>query len=367
MLGLYIGSTNPRAGKTLCATSLGVLLQKKGLKVGYFKPVGDDPKAVEAGNGDAGALVVQELLGQEALPEDLTPVMCTSNLAALGLARGEDCGLQNLTAIKKAYGRIALGKDLTLVSGIGVFPAAGQFAGIDGLTLVNELNLQVLLVETIENGINFDALLFARRLLGKSFLGVILNKLPEVDVPLCRKWVLPYLKSYNVDVLGIMPNDQELNVIRCMNLAHALNGRIVAGNNRAAGMGITGFTIGSMQMDNFMAHIRNKSSCALIVGGDRTDLQLAALCDSRNCLVLTGNIGPSELVRVKAEAQDVPVIAVKDNTYAVARRISRILKSHKFVDLEQINRGISLFERSIDLDRLWELACSNKLSQKTVG
>jgi BioD-like phosphotransacetylase family protein len=364
MLGLYIGSTHPKAGKTLCATALGVLLQKKGVKVGYIKPVGDDPKSVETGNGDAGALVVQELLGQDVLPEDLTPVMCALNWTALGMARCDDYAARNLTAVKKAYASIAKGHDLTLVSGVGVFPVAGQFAGVDGLTLVNELNLQVLLVETIENGINFDAVLFAKRLLGKRFLGVILNKLPKEDVHLCRKWVLPYLKSYDVDVLGIIPNDQELNVIRCMDLAYELKGRIVAGNNRAAGMGITNFTIGSMQIDAFMAHIRDKSSCAIILGGDRTDLQLAALCSNLNCLVLTGNIGPSELIRVKAEAQDVPIIVVKENTFAVARRINQILKSHKFNDLEQINRGISLFDQSVDIELFWSAALASKAINK---
>jgi BioD-like phosphotransacetylase family protein len=356
MLGLYIGSTHPKSGKTLCTTALGVLLQKKGFKTGYFKPVGDEPKAVEAGNGDAVALVVQEILGQEILPEVLTPVMRTLNWTNLDLARKEDHGARNLIAVKKAYSRIALGKDLTLVSGSGIFPSAGQFAGVDGLTLVSEMNLQVLLVETVENGINFDAVLFAKRLLGKRFFGVILNKMPEAEVPLCRKWMLPYLKSHGVNVWGIIPNDPELNVIRCMNLAADLKGRIVAGNNRAAGMGITNFTIGSMQIDSFMAHIRDKSSCAIIMGGDRTDLHLAALCGSGNCLVLTGNIGPSELVRVRAEARDIPVIAVKENTYAVARSISLILKNQRFVDLEQINRGINLFDRSINLDSLWEAA-----------
>jgi BioD-like phosphotransacetylase family protein len=129
-------------------------------------------------------------------------------------------------------------------------------------------------------------------------------------------------------------------------------------------MGVTGFTIGSMQIDNFMAHIRDKSSCAIIMGGDRTDLHLAALCDNSNCLVLTGNIGPSELVRAKAEAKNIPVIAVKENTYAVARRISLILRNQKFVDLEQINRGIELFGRSINLDSLWKSVRARKANSK---
>ncbi|MDR1125068.1 MAG: AAA family ATPase [Deltaproteobacteria bacterium] len=350
MPGLYIASTRPKTGKTLCACAMGVLMQRQGLSVGYIKPVGGELKLVEAGKGDAGALVVQEVLGQDALPEDLTTVMRHSAWGQLGSCplRGEEA----LGRIKKSYAGIAKGKDWTLVNGSGSFPAAGQFAGVDGLTLVQALDLRVILVETLEDGLDFDAVLLLRKHLGKRLAGVILNKAPTSEIPLCRQWLAPYLESYGVKVLGIIPNEPELKVIRCMNLAYELGGRIVAGNSSAAKLGIAGFLIGSMQIDGFMTRVRDKTASAIIVGGDRTDLQLAALCAKGNCLVLTGNISPDELVRTRAEKLDIPIIVATEDTYTMARRIARILEDRKFDDMSQINRGIRLFDESIELEAL---------------
>ena len=369
MLGLYIGSTQFKAGKSLCACSMGVLLQRRGLKVGYMKPVGHSMKLVEEGCGDADALVVQEVLGQEAAPEVLTPLLCPANWNSFILAsskgalkqpdscreepEGAECG--KLEEVAAAYASIAKGKDLMMVSGSGTFPSAGQFAGANGMALAERLDLRVILVENCEETINSDELLYARRCLGERLAGTILNKLAPSDIPLCAEWLTPYLEGHGVKVLGMIPHDPELNIIRSMNLAYELGGRIVAGNAAASAQGITGFLIGSMQVESFMMHLRSKNACAIVVGGDRTDLQLAALYGgSGNCLVLTGNLGPHELVRSKAEQQGVPIIVVKEDTYVVARRISRILKGQKFNDLEQINRGIGLFERSVNLDKILE-------------
>jgi BioD-like phosphotransacetylase family protein len=129
----------------------------------------------------------------------------------------------------------------------------------------------------------------------------------------------------------------------------------VAGNSSAAKLGIADFLIGSMQIDGFMARVRGKTASAIIVGGDRTDLQLAALCAKGNCLVLTGNISPDELVRARAEKLDIPIIVAAEDTYTTARRIARILEDRKFDDMSQINRGIRLFDESIELEAL--LAC----------
>lgn len=352
MPGLYIGSTQPKAGKTLCVCSMGVLLQKRGCKIGYMKPVGHNLKIVEAGSGDADALVVQEVLGLDAAPDVLTPVLRPDSWSTLSLTPRRQELAGSLELVRKSYAAVGKGKDLTLVSGSGMFPSAGQFAGVNGPTLVNELDLKVLLIESCDDSINFDAILFAKHLLGDRLLGVILNKLNEKNIPLAFKWMAPYLESYGVSVLGMIPYERELNVIRSMNLAYELGGRIVAGNSSASSTGITGFLIGAMQVDSFMMHLRAKSACAVVVGGDRTDLQLAALCQKGHCLVLTGNIGPHELVRSRAEKQGVPIIVVKEDTYVVARRIARVLEGQKFSDLEQINRGIRLFDSSIDLDLL---------------
>jgi len=115
------------------------------------------------------------------------------------------------------------------------------------------------------------------------------------------------------------------------------------------------FLIGTMQVDNFMMHLRRREGCAVIVGGDRSDLQLAALYANSPCIILTGNIAPSELIRAKAEAVGVTLVVVKEDTYSVARVMARILKSKKIRDLNQIRLALSLVENALDLRTILDI------------
>jgi dethiobiotin synthetase len=136
MAGIYIASTTPRAGKSLLSFSLGVLLQKSGLSVGYMKPLGNLPPKHEERVGDADALVVQEVLGQSVPADVLTPVMLPQNLHGLSISDQEQEGDKALARIHDAYKQISADKDITLLSGTAAFPATGRFARVDGIRLV---------------------------------------------------------------------------------------------------------------------------------------------------------------------------------------------------------------------------------------
>lgn len=352
MQGLYIASTHPRSGKTLVSCSLGVLLQRRGYKLGYMKPIGEILKRVEAGNGDSDALIVQEVLGQYVLPEVLTPLMIPS-WSELILTQAEGYAEERLEAVKKSYAEISNGKDLMLLSGTSSAPFSGSFAGMDSMTLVKELDLKVILVERYESGINFDSLLFMNRMLEGRLVGCVLNDIPPDELPAVENVMEPFLRDSGVEVLGLVPHDPRLNSIRSLDLAFSLGGRIVAGNRNASNL-VEGFLIGTMQVDSFMTHLRGNPGSAVIVGGDRADLQLAALHGKCPCLILTGNIGPHELVRTKAEEVGIPIIVAKEDSYEVARSMSRILKGKKFHELAQIQAGVTIVNESLRLDLLLE-------------
>ncbi|MDL2279184.1 AAA family ATPase, partial [Desulfovibrio sp. OttesenSCG-928-G11] len=307
MTGIYIASTTQRAGKSLLAFSLGVLLQKRGCSVAYMKPVGRLPQTKDGLPGDADALVVQEVLGQNAAADLLTPVMTPAGLHALALEDADGSALERIGA---GYDLISQGKDLTLVSGSGAFPAAGRFAGADGLTLVRKLGLKVLLIERYKRGINHDELLLLGDLLGEALIGLVLNDVPEDTMRDVKSLLVPWLTRRGLPVLGVLPHEPDLMAMRVLDIAHGLEGRVVAGNAQTARM-VSGFLIGAMQVDNFMMHLRRKPGCAVIVGGDRSDLQLAALHADAPCIILTGNIQPPELIRARAEATGVTLIMVR--------------------------------------------------------
>ena len=351
MAGIYIASTAPRAGKSLLTFSLGILLQRSGLSVGYMKPLGNLPKKYEGLTGDADALVVQEVLGQNFPPHVLTPLMLPQNLHGLGIADSEHEGDSALARIASAYKQISEGKDIALVTGAGSFPAAGRFACVDGMRLVRELGLKVLFVERYTGRINFDELLLLKDMLGKMQIGLVLNDVPKKELRDVHNLLKPWLEKHGIAVHGIVNHESGLSSMRVSDLAYGLEGRIVAGNAQATRM-VNGFLLGTMQVDNFMMHLRNREHCAVIVSGDRADLQLAALHTKTPCIILAGNLIPSELIRAKAEAAGVTLIMVREDAYSVARGMSRILRSKKLRDLDQIRLAVALAEASLNTESI---------------
>lgn len=346
MTGIYIASTTGRSGKSLLSFSIGVLLQRTGLNVGYMKPVGRLAQKKDGLVGDADALVVQEILGQTAPADVLTPVLIPENLHALSVYCREGRVLDRVAA---CFAEISTGRDVTLVSGTGAFPSAGRFADVDGLSLLRELNLKVLLVERLGRkfGFNYDQVLLLKDLLGPSLLGLVLNDVHEKDARDATKLLIPWLEENGIPVLGVLPHTPGLTTMRVLDIAHGLEGRVIAGNANSSRM-VGDFLIGTMQVDNFMMHLRRREGCAVIVGGDRSDLQLVALYANSPCLILTGNITPSELIRAKAEEVGVTLIVVKEDTYAVAREMAHILKAKKIHNLQQVQTGLNLVGQAFE-------------------
>ncbi len=354
MQGLYIASTSPRAGKSLLSLSLGVLLQRAGFSLGYMKPVGNHPKTVDERPGDEDALVVQEVLGQEAPADILTPVISPQSLRDLWLHDRGATGA-GLERIRAAYNEISLNRDVVLVSGSGAFPSAGSVAGVGGPTLVEALGLRVLLVERLGRAFDHDAVIHCAETLGPALLGVVLNDVPEKDRRDVDEVLVPYLGSRGVRVLGIIPREPALWAMRAGDLVQALGGRPAAGNAGASRM-VEGFIIGAMQVDNFMTHLHRHPNRAVIVGGDRVDLQLAALHENAPCVILTGNFGPADLVRAKAESLGIPLIIVREDTYATAQAMAGLLANIKLRELHRIRLGIGLAEAALDLPAVIEAA-----------
>lgn len=88
--------------------------------------------------------------------------------------------------------------------------------------------------------------------------------------------------------------------------------------------------IGAMGSAAALSHFRRRANKVVITGGDRADLQLAALETSTSALVLTGSIRPPATVLDKAEEQQVPVIIVSDDTLTTVERSERVFGHIRF-------------------------------------
>ena len=93
---------------------------------------------------------------------------------------------------------------------------------------------------------------------------------------------------------------------------------------------------------------------AIVTGGHRIDLQLAALETSTSVLVLTGNSRPSLAVLDRAEDREVPIILVTDDTLTTVERAEGIFGHIRFKQEAKIARFTELLDQNFDFVRLYD-------------
>jgi BioD-like phosphotransacetylase family protein len=348
MIGLYIGSTQGYSGKNLVALALGQHFQREGRAVGYMKPVGAAPRKEGNRIGDEDAFFIQSALGLSQDPSLVTPVVITRDFRMRAFL--EDCG-NLMPGIVDSYKKLCAGKDLMLVGGSGSFLHSGKYCGVDGVAVALALGTKVLLVDRCRHEHNYDYLAAAREILGDDLVGVILNDVPGHFREEAESLIVPFLKRRGVDVLGIVPHDPIMSAVRAGDLAHGLGGRMITAGGRADSL-VVNFLIGAMQVENFVAFFKRHKDVAVLCGGDRADLQLVALEGGCAALVLTGNLYPNDIILAKAEHKGVPVIVVRDDTFAVAKKMENLLGSEKLRDKSRIEHGARLVKQALNLAAL---------------
>jgi len=340
--GLYIASTTPFAGKNMLCIGLGLRLRKEDINIGYMKPVGIMPPEYASPEMDEDAAFVQEVLGLNMPPELVSPVLVNQDFKMRAFAGGESL----LPKITDAYQKLAAERDLMLVCGHKRC-LTGKYAGLDDVRIARELNLKMLVVDRLQNEVNYDDLMCLKELLGDAMLGAVINDVPFSFMAEIDSVIRPFLKRNGIEMLGMIPRDPLLGSIRAHELAEGLGGRLVASQGRADGM-VENFLIGTMQVENFMTYFRRNPNAAVIVGGDRADVQLVAIEGNCPCIVLTGNLYPNDIILSRADSLRVPIVMVRQDTYTVAKKMESLLNRHKMRDVMKVRQGTELVNSSLD-------------------
>ncbi len=345
--GLYIASTFPYAGKNTLALGLGLRFAKEGLNVGYMKPLGTQPERQNGHNGDADAFFIQEVLGLSSPPDLVCPVLANQDFTMRAYSgQMED----PMPLVADAYAKLAAQHELVLLGGTGAL-GSGRYCGLHGERLARELDLKVLLVDRMTHEVHCDHLLHYKELLGDRLLGVALNAVPAEFMAETETLIVPFLKKHGISVLGVLPFNPLMNSIKVDDLAERLGARVITAKGRGSRM-VENFLIGTMQVENFMAHFRRRANAAVIVGGDRADVQLVAIEGACSCLVLTGNLYPNDIILARADAANVPILMTREDTYTTARAMESLLSRNKLRDPMKISQVARLVSASLDFAAL---------------
>ncbi len=349
MLGLYIGSTAGYSGKNMIAMSMGKKFQKQGYQVGYMKPVGVLPREKDGKMGDEDAFFVQEILGLSQDPSMVSPVLVDQDFKIKAF-KGQCENL--LPVIEKNYHELSKNTDIMIVSGSGSM-YSGKYCGLDGVSVVKTLGLKAVVIDRFNKELNYDYLTVLKDALGESMIGAILNDIPQHFNEELNTMLIPFLESKDIKTLGVIPKDPLMGAIKVSDLASRLGGKIISAPDKADKV-VENFIIGTMQVENFMHHFKKSRRSAVIVGGDRSDVHLVALEGNTQCLILTGNLYPNDIILTRSEVLGIPIILVRDDTYSVARHMDAMLSRHKLRDAIKIQHGAQLVNSALDYQYIYK-------------
>ncbi len=349
MVGIYVGATSGYSGKNMIAMGIGLKLQKEGYRVGYMKPVGALPQEKNGVLGDADAFFVQDILGLSEDPTLVTPVVVDQDFKMKAFTgKCEDL----MPRIKAAYETLGKDRDVMIVAGSGSM-YSGKYCGVDGISVVKNLGIKAIIIDRYVKELNYDYLIAMKELLGEQLAGVLLNDIPPAFKEELDSLLHPFLESKGIKILGKIPSDPLMGAIKVADLADRLGGKIITAQDKSERV-VENFLIGTMQVENFMTHFRKSKKSAIIVGGDRSDVQLVALEGQCQCLVLTGNLYPNDIIMTRAEVLEVPIVVVRDDTFTVAKKMEAILSRHKLRDVIKIQHGSQLVSSIIDFQYMKE-------------
>jgi uncharacterized protein len=331
MKTLFLGSVVERSGKSM--VTLG-LAKNSPYKIGYFKPFKEVMMNLEGRIIDQDAYLMKRALRLPYDEEDLCPL--TYDVY-------QPVGMDE---IMNRYHKVKEGAEAMLVEGTRDI-TTGCMGSVSGMAIANSMDADVVLVSSAQLPA-LDKICMLRKLMDQyplHFRGVILNQ--AEDLKMGR-----LIEKRGIRVLGSIPPMRELRTFRVREMAEALGAEVL---NPERGMDelVEKVMIGAMTPETALMYMRRLSRKAIITGGDRADIQMAALSTDTSCLVLTGGLYPPKPVVAKAYEVGVPVLVTRHNTMEAAEMVDRLIARIDPDDQAKIDRIAEMVRRHVDLEAVW--------------
>ncbi len=227
----------------------------------------------------------------------------------------------------------------------------GMIYGLSLSQLAKEFQAKVLLVHLWKDSQSVDSLLAAKKELGDNFLGVVLNAVTPDDVKDLKEKIVPSLKDLAIDVFGVLPRSPLLRSVTVEELVRRLKARVICCSERLELM-VETLSIGAMSVNSAMEFFRKRRNMAVVTGADRTDIQLAALEASTQCLILTGAGEPLPQLINRAEELEVPLLKVDTDTLSTVEVIEQAFGHVRLHENVKAKYAFRLVEDNCDLARL---------------
>jgi uncharacterized protein len=349
MANLYVTSAETFSGKSAVCIGLGTRLRADGFKAGYMKPVNVNCRLREGLPYDDDVVFAKEVFGMEEPPTLIGPVALTPAKLEQQL-RGPD--LDYTPRFMDAFNRISEKRDVLVLEG-GRSWREGYMTGLPVRKVVELAGAKVLIVLKYDDTLLADRALAAKDHFGDTLLGVMINETPWAILDQVRKSMVPYLNRHNLQVLGVLPKDIMLAAPTVAELASGLKAEVLC-NAEHVGKLVEHMMVGAMSVEAALTYFQRKPNKAVITGGDRADIQLAALETSTRCLILTGNLYPSPAVLNRADEVGVPVLLADMDTMKAIEIVEGYLGRGRVQLPQKVDRFSALLKEFFNFSLLYD-------------
>ncbi len=348
---LYIlSATRSSIGKTALCLGLALNFREEGVNVGYFKPLGWRTISLDGKPLDEDTLHMKEILDLEEPLELITPVLFEYQyLDQYSMEHAASL----LDRVSQAYQRVAKDKDIVIIESLHE-PYLGVSLNLSAPDLAKKFESHLLLLSTTLRDTAVDEILFEYSCIsqkGTKCNGVIFNRVRRPIDGRIKNVIVPALEKQGIRVWGLIPESTTLTAPTVEELVETLGGEVLCGEKKLSNL-VERYLIGAMTQDSAIRYFRRAPKKAVITGGDRPDIALAALETDTSVLILTGNLHPDVRVLAKAEERGVPIVLVSYDTYTAVDRVKDATGKIKVGDRKRINEAKRLISKYVNCKEL---------------
>lgn len=330
------------SGKSAICLALALKLKERGLSVGYYKPIWTPAGVTDTSDEDAA--LMKAVLELPYPVERISPLVSSPHY----LARYEE-PKKDLVTLKDGFAYIAKDADVVIVEGTN-WPYVMMSLGLDAVSLAREFGANAILVSKVLNDYSLDAtwlMLKHTEREGVPLAGCIFNNVPRTLLDKTRGIYRPALEKAGYPVLGVIPRSLELSSPTVAEFQEVLSGEVLVGDEHMDRV-VEDVLVGAMTLESALNYLRRATNKAVITGGDRADLALAALETSTSVLILTGGLYPDVRVLSRAAEKQVPVVLVHYDTYTAAEKLHDVSRKIRPHDKDAIAVARSNFRNHCD-------------------
>ncbi|MEB3195141.1 MAG: phosphotransacetylase family protein [Cyanobacteriota bacterium] len=352
---LLIGSCEPFSGKSAVVLGLAQQLRRKGVNFSFGKPLAtclDSEEIHQPGDPllDADVRFIGATLGLDTtqlLPSLAVLEPASAEQRLLSGDVGPVGGVQTLQAALQENGR-----GLVVLEGAGRL-SEGWLFGLGLVPLARALEAVVVLVHPWQDSRDVEPLLEIHSQLGPLLAGVVINGVPPEALASMKQDLTPALERIGLPVLGVMPRSPLLRSVTVEELSRRLQARVLCSRERLDLL-VETLSIGAMNVNSAMEFFRRRRNMAVVTGADRTDIQLAALEASTQCLILTGVGEPLPQLLSRAEELEVPVLKVDHDTLTTVEVVEAAIGHVRLHEVVKATYAMRLVEENCHFERLFE-------------